>query len=87
MGFETQEEAERFAENIEFLADSRKEEALLNPKGPHADDRKTLAQIVALARYDYPLAGAMDDAYHLGRLRGRMEGAVAAAEKIGKALK
>lgn len=32
MGFETQEEAERFAENIEFLVDNRREERLLDPK-------------------------------------------------------
>lgn len=32
MGFETQEEAERWAENMEFMAGQRKEERMLNPR-------------------------------------------------------
>ena len=36
MGFETQEEAERWAENMEFLADKRKEERMLMSDGERA---------------------------------------------------
>lgn len=34
MGFETQEQAERWAENMEFRADQRKEEKLLEGESP-----------------------------------------------------
>ena len=84
MGFESQEAAESFAEAAEFRADQKREERLLEPQ-PHKDDEKTLAQIEAIGAMTR-WTTALEDAYHLGRIRGRMEGAEAMAATLSATL-
>ena len=50
MGFETQEEAERWAENMEFLADQRKEEAML--RDPQESAWLEIASLPAFSAID-----------------------------------
>lgn len=72
MGFETQEEAERWAENMEFRADQLKEERLLaSQKSSDAETLDVLAQTVASGVHK-PLQ-ALKAAYALGKLAGMAE--------------
>lgn len=41
---------------------------------PHADDEKTLRQLSEILLLDYNIQRALADAYHLGRIRGKVEG-------------
>jgi hypothetical protein len=51
----------------------------------HDDDIKTLSQIGAIGEATHDWRDALEDAYALGRIRGRLEGAEALAEKINQA--
>ena len=55
MGFETQEEAEQWAEGVEMRADARREERLLKTE---TDERNSIKYIRGLPRVSYYTAMA-----------------------------
>ena len=48
---------------------------------PHADDEKTLSQLTELAAYT-SVRDAMEDAYYLGRIRGRIDATASALDSL-----
>jgi hypothetical protein len=80
MGFETQEAAERWAENAEFAADQAREEKLLSSKSDDViqpidqQDARRLALMESNIRRDPSYTKEMLVlAYCLGRCSGRMD--------------
>jgi hypothetical protein len=80
MGFETQEEAERWAENMEFCADQAKEEKLL--ASAVQSNEQTLEQMARLldAKIVSP-KDALKAAYTLGQFDGKLEMALATSRR------
>jgi hypothetical protein len=73
MGFETQEEAESWAENMEFRADQRKEERLLD--SVPAGSRLLIDQAIGLIGLGLNHAEArevVEKIYRMGELDGRV---------------
>ena len=56
------------------------------PQTPHQDDRKTLSQLADLGVIAGGWVQLLDDAYHLGRIRGRLEGAEAFSATLTEAI-
>lgn len=86
MGFETQEEAERWAENMEFLADQRKEERLLSdPPTVSEETLKTIERSLAADLVEPK--DALYAAYVLGKFDGKLEMAKVELGVVEKAMK
>lgn len=53
---------------------------------PHIDDEKTLRQIGEILATDKNVRQALSDAYHLGRIRGTLEGAGNVIDRMASAM-